>query len=137
MNQASLRFGNLVYVINRTHELHIAETDPVKIGDVKLFECTVYDIYKPVYRQNPRVLDLSDIVEISLTADWMRKFGYIRISGESDKDALWEFKSKDSFHQVLEESGRFSCDIREIKNVHELQNVFYFDNLTGEELTIK
>lgn len=89
---------------------------------------------------------LTDIVEsndqyiyepIPLTGEWLLKFGfeYNDLNGDS---GYYQIVTKNGIFEILysEESGRFSFNNQYIDFVHTLQNIFYFNVLTGEELTI-
>lgn len=81
-----------------------------------------------------------EIEPISLTEEWLLKFGFVEI----DDDGLWGHPSEELFQlqsKYLEGEGKFnhiwdaSYTEAPIEFVHHLQNLYFA--LTGEELTIK
>jgi hypothetical protein len=78
---------------------------------------------------------------IPLTEEWLIKFVYFLIL--TDEPKLYHIKSKLTNKinsAIYSKGGKFYSNFlyeKEIKYVHTLQNYYYFDVLTGEELTIK
>lgn len=80
------------------------------------------------------------LMPIELTTEWMEKLGFIYSDGTSEygtyRNNYVEIYEHDEEPGIFHFSmGLFRGHKREIKSVHQLQNLYYF--LTEEELTIK
>ena len=122
-----LRIGNLVYcndiivdiatVSNTGEELNIAYYD-----SVGLYDYTDIRLLKP----------------IPITEEWLIKFDYVLLTDVGYYHRVKGTNKMDS--SIYINDGKFYSDSlyeKEIKYVHTLQNYYYFNKLTGEELTMK
>lgn len=95
---------------------------------------SVYVIYaiKEKTVKIPFKVEISDILPIQLTEEWLINFGFEKFRGDSqtyDRDDFWAGE--------IESDGTMKFDYIEasIKYVHQLQNLYFA--LTGKELKIK
>lgn len=115
-----LRLGNLITYKSR------ADTN-------EMFDVEVGDLYRIL--EGPEGYD-----PILLTSDWLVKMGYIKLNDldhyygiEISETARLVHNSKFNFTE-LEVMG-FSSMLKQIKFVHQIQNLYH--SLTGKELEIK
>lgn len=123
MDPSVLRTGNIVHEFKTGHDYPV--TGIVNLAGVYLNNNLLF------------IVHFEDIVPIELTDDLLLRFGYKE--GEEDKkeNRTFYIQAKESKHIIVKIHKTFYCRDREVKYIHELQNVFYFDTLTGEELKLK
>lgn len=118
MDVRELRMGNFVqnYYIKRPYRI---DADGIKHCD---------ELNKMTEFQN------SSYTPIPLTEEWLIDFGFKEVKPK--EGVLMAFK-KDSIRIEISHSGNFYYKNKSLPYVHLLQNVYYFNELTGEELTLK
>ena len=82
--------------------------------------------------------NIEDIKPIPLTEEWLIKFDYVLLTDVGYYHRVKGTNKMDS--SIYINDGKFYSDSlyeKEIKYVHTLQNYYYFNKLTGEELTMK
>lgn len=127
MKAAELRLGNLIKIGGNTLETYQTYT-PTKVTLAILNEIAGENEERPN-------AELSVFQPIELTEEWLIKLGFYSL----DKGTCF-YKQKTLIVEYLfsQWTGRLyidqwnSCQIIEIKYVHQLQNLYYA--LTGEEL---
>jgi len=126
MKTTELRIGNYVNGIYDEGEF-IAEVLTVDSEGCLLDANGIYEL-----------TSLKVIKPIPLTEEWLIKFGlkYHDLNGDS---GYYQILTKNGIFQILysENDERFIFNNQWVDYVHELQNIFYFNVLTNEELTIK
>lgn len=144
MRTDNLRIGNYVYGISESSPFRAPIEIPKTIYSIDLLSVKLIDgdPYSPFNKNVIFEKHIKDITGIPLTEDWLKNFGWV-----SDKPKyyihpstmlieLFNISALDNAFILV--GGRmgdkgFKATTKEIKYVHELQNVFY---LTGEELKI-
>lgn len=132
MKPSELRIGNFFHRIDRTKEVHIPISIPLKVITIGFDGCDCLH-----YEQNPALVTVWDNVNyrdmspIPLTEEWLLKMGF-----EKDGEGDWQ---KGDFAFTLGSEGlklfmEYGFINPPIKFVHQLQNLFYC--LTGEELKL-
>lgn len=126
MKANELRIGNYVNV-------PIPEQCPFRIDD---FECLSYEFIKVAQKQiingkevHPFTWYGDDLQPISLTEEWLLKFGFEKVGFQFIKDGIELFPIRDLYYR-----GNFPIK-SDIKYVNQLQNLYFA--LTGEELKLK
>ena len=145
MNATELRIGNLVNVIERNAEVHLPGSTVYKVQEIG-FDCLLCEIDKnPLTQTTLPVFAARNLSPISLTEDWLLKFGFqIHENGHS---IIAGFGSNpvtnyDYLVMIKKYTGMDEEDIWFYRNkyhklhyVHQLQNLFFA--LTKKELKIK
>lgn len=134
MDAIELRIGNLFNRIIRTQEVHIPESIPFKIIELKLFTVSYLlpEQNPSLYKEIPKI-HYSDICGITLTEEWLLK-------SDLKVDIGSKAYRKGDFCVIAWPTGIFTIEfknieIKQVEFVHDLQNTKFA--LTGEELTIK
>jgi hypothetical protein len=139
MNAQELRIGNLFNPIDRAGRIHIPVNFPYKVFTIEPFKVTACPMDQNFASSEMMIeYDIVDISSISITKDWLLKFGAI-IPHEDTPDifqiGLFEF--------VLDHEGLCLYDreslnklfgAANLKYIHQLQNLFFA--LTGKELNL-
>ena len=131
MKANELRIGNLIKGLDNSTTYRVISV----LEDRIVSKSLSYNITNTFY------MDDSDIKPISLTEEWVVKFGF-----ESNSTVFENYQVETFVIQEAELTIGFSSignidvnfkevPIKEPKYVHELQNLYFA--LTGEELTIK
>lgn len=141
MKASELRIGNLFYMVDRSHYVHLPITTPLKVIQIGL---AIIDAVRE--DQNPATvsewlhISTHDISPIRLTEEWLTKFGFEM--KERDVPALdtIEFFIKDGHEFIQDVNGKwflsgYSWNTHRFSHVHQLQNLYFA--LTGNELELK
>lgn len=142
MKANELRIGNYFNPRNRLGEIHL----PIKAMIEKIFIIEPFKVKSCAYDKNfaqvekMNEFDIADLCEISLTEEWLLKFGF-EFDGTSynklDKASqnvfqLPAFPNKNGSIQIC---ARISDTyLLELTDVHQLQNLYFA--LTGKELLV-
>jgi hypothetical protein len=132
MKPNELRLGNLFYPINREGYIHLPIEIPFKIHSIGLeIEAYKFDQIPAQLEQIPK-FNLRDLSEISITDEWLIKFGFEIFPWR------WVKKSKSDFGIRLN-IKTYSYEVEgntavKLEYVHQLQNLYFV--LTGEELEL-
>ncbi|WP_394749597.1 hypothetical protein [Spongiimicrobium salis] len=131
MKPTEVRIGNLVEYDNNVFPIH-------SIGDVfPTLDTIEFGI---------GVVDWNNIKPISLTEEWLLRFGSYTWNGFLCLDAFSPGHPSQRFNLYWSEKDGFNCKsryqgeaelgykMRQIKHVHQLQNLYFA--LTGEELKL-
>ena len=128
-----LRQGNLAlfsYLHNRE-----SKTRVVTVMEIMEKQCITNDNGKPL------TLFYKDVSPIPLTPDWLERAGFVKHSNSNEFWTFWQLKNgwaiSESHHNeqsagVVLGHFYFSDEYIDMRNVHWLQNFYYFS--TGEEL---
>lgn len=140
MNTRELRVGNLFYMINRQAPVHLPTEVALTVFSIEPFRIKAHLATSNVLRlTNKRIFDVdaSDISPISLTVDWLSKFGFKYdgpiLDDRYTKDGEFSLRYAGNsfcFH-VEDEINDNSIDI-EVSYVHQLQNLYFA--IKGKEL---
>jgi hypothetical protein len=123
MKAEELRIGNLVYITDETYSMFYKQETEINIHNL---------MYLSGETKEPIEFSLEPI---PLTEEWLVKFGFNILLTEKES-ILYRKNSQDvNVHPI----GGFTYGVRgvpvvKIKNVHQLQNLYFA--LTGEELAI-
>lgn len=141
-----LRLKNLVYSINRRGRVHMPDTIPLKVLELREFNCSVlhYEI-NPAQVNNGSysVAPYSDLEGIPLTEEWLLKFGFEKnyryfTTGSVGGDMSFCISSSGSgFYWCNWETQWGDSDWQskvEVVYVHQLQNLYHA--LTGTDLPL-
>lgn len=119
MKPEELRLGNLITV---AHESNIPV---IKINS--FYESGIVEKYGKSHK-------FSLLLPIELTEEWLMKFGFEKANPRAGIAAAYK---KGGIRISISNSGNFYWKNKPIYCVHILQNVYYFNELTGEELKTK
>ena len=130
MKANELRVGNYV----KSKEWHGCN----QIEGIELFE-SCFELKVKGYIHKCESGKYFDIAPISLTVDWLRKFGFKQSGGgysaTENKSHVYFSKGPINIRFDQDEIFTYQYPVIEIKSVHQLQNLHYA--LTGEDLIIK
>lgn len=133
-----LRVGNLVIIKGKITKVETIGEDGINPDhdwgrEGCTFRCSGY-FYEDKFLQNRAMVE-----GIPITEEWLEKFGLINTTDISiSKYPFGSYKNTSSFGGIAinyEKNGIQIMPKREIKYVHELQNLYH--SLTGEELLCK
>jgi hypothetical protein len=140
MKANELRIGNYFYPINRGGEIHLPIETPHKIAYFGLFDKVI--ACKPDENicciAQPNEYIFNDMSEITLTKEWLVKFGFEKSTYTYNNETSAIYKKNDEIWISENYAGQYCLDCHyhtELKYVHQWQNLYFA--LTGEELIIK
>jgi hypothetical protein len=143
LNARELRLGNIIF----TNHYELVNGVAVLVQRITIIDSILNDSinYDPIARES--YCSIKDCFPIPLSEEWVRKFGMESLDMEIDY-VEWGFDNGTNtlFHIIQDGIGKdfpfyleydlgFGNERREIKYVHQLQNLYFA--LTGEELEIK
>lgn len=137
MESKDLRIGNLFYKIDRTQKVHMPIEVPMVVAEIGIPFVKFYPLGTPIHQVvNYFNVELFSMTPITLTEEWLVKFGFEEVKPLPNDEHKWSTYSKNGVHIDL---PYFEFNLEEItieiKSVHQLQNLYYA--LTQTELIIK
>ena len=130
MKASELRLGNLIHLNGIDYDQEGNKFhDP--LGDV-VIEVTMIDTMQVSYGERKEA-DTEDCSGISLTEQWLTKFGW---GTDSEPEEYGIYQQSDGSYSLIDDYGDGATYyVGSMKYVHQLQNLYFA--LTGEELEIK
>jgi hypothetical protein len=134
MKANELRIGNYVNRINRNNEVHLPDGITYVVQEIG-FDCVIYPLGKnPATLSQMPIAYHNDLSPISLTEDWLIKFGAFKETTNililSRFKLIWKDKYK--YWYVIDRNEE--TYYTKLEFLHEFQNLYFA--LNGEELKL-
>ncbi len=127
MNGNEMRLGNLVAL----EGFGFCKIDAINSAGMKGKR-----LIKVISLNGLQTMRYSDnyIQGVKVTCDWLIKLGFKEVKAKSGIQAAYKIGG---IRIELSNSGNFYWKNKSVRFIHTIQNIYFFNQLTGEELTIK